>query len=82
MGMEAYLDNLFAEGAKEKLKQSEGTIYNYRLTDDNYRLKKKGRCTVINRYYSSSLDCDILVIEDIDTKERITDHIFNLSIEE
>lgn len=82
MDKEAYLDQVFSQGAKDQLAYAKGKIFNYNLLDDNYQVIKTGRCSVENRYYDKSIDCDVITIKDLDTEEFITEHQFKLDLYE
>lgn len=82
MGVETFLDNLFTKAASDRFKDDKNHIFEYRHYKDYSTLVGSGKCRVTNRYYSKSLDCDIITIEDIATGEHITDHQFNIMLKQ
>lgn len=83
MNVEQHLDNLFTNAANERLTNSKGKVYEYKLLDSSYtETIASGRCIVINRYYSREVDCDIVVIEDIKTQKQYSVNQFRIELKE
>ena len=79
MGVETFLDNLFTSGAREKLNNSKNKVFNYTLLSEDFSKKEKsGKAIMTHCYYSRSLDCNVITVEDIDTNESITANTFRL----
>lgn len=70
MGIESYLDQVFAEGAKQIENDVKGKVFKYTLySSDLSEVIKKGSCRILNVNYDRYLDCNFYRFEDIDTKE-------------
>lgn len=84
MNMNNYLNDLFSDSAKNKLQQQIGKVYNYSIKylSGVASNKNTGRCIVVDRYYDDFCDCDMIVIEDINTKEQLIINQFELILME
>lgn len=70
MGIESYLDQVFAEGAKQIENDVKGKVFKYTLyKSDLTEVIKKGSCRILAVNYDRYLDCNFYRFEDIDTKE-------------
>ena len=80
MNIETHLNYVFEKNAMEIHEKEKGIVYNYTYNKGIFfnKLVSKGKCIVLNRKYDRSKDCDILTIEDIETKNKYTGTIFNI----
>lgn len=84
MSVEQHLDNVFSEGAKLKEEKMKGKIYTYKLYNGSFmdNLAQSGQCIVLSREYDRDLDCDVITVEDCDTKEKFAADQFALHLVE
>ena len=83
MNVEQHLDNLFTNAANERLANSKGKVYEYKLLDYNYtETIASGRCIIINRFYSKHIDCDVITIEDLKTQRQYSVNQFRIELKE
>ena len=81
--VEAHLDRVFEESAKETQSYYANKIVQYKLYDnDMCNIIKEGKCTVNSCSYSRSLDCNIYSVTDVDTGENFSGHQFRLKLSE
>lgn len=83
MGLESYLDQVFAEGAKQTENDVKDKVFKYALYKQDFsKIIKKGSCRILAVNYDRSLDCNLFIFEDIDTKEVKTVNQFRLELKE
>lgn len=61
------------EEAKQKEKFMKVKTYSYKLYTGGLlnKLISQGKCKVLERRYNKDFDCDVFVVMDIDTKEKL-----------
>ncbi len=85
MGVESFLDQEFYNHAKELEKEMKGKSYKYKLYDEDYfdpKLVSEGICIIRSRSYSKSLDCDVMVILDVNLNKTFNCNQFNITLDE
>lgn len=82
--VEAFLDNLFTNAAKERELNHKGKQYSYKLFSGQWmdELKATGICEVIARRYDKGEDCDILTCKDLTTNETFCCNQFAIKLTE
>ena len=83
MNIETHLNQIFEKAAMETHEKEKGIVYNYTYYKGLFfdEFVCKGKCIVLNRKYDKGADCDVLTIEDIETKNRYTDTMFNITLD-
>lgn len=83
MAVESHLNNTFYESAKRAEKEMQGKTYSYKLYSGMFmdNLVKQGKCIIDNRKYDRGIDCDILTVTDITTKETFLANQFAILLE-
>ena len=80
--VEAHLDRVFASAANDIKVKHENKIIQYKLYDhDMHNVIKEGKGSLVASEYDRSLDCNVYVVVDADTGERISGHQFRLRIQ-
>lgn len=84
MSKDAYLNKILTEEAKQKEKFMQGKVYAYKLYKGVLldELAKKGKCKVLSREYERDIDCDMLLVVDINTNEKLYANQFALELKE
>ena len=71
--IEAHLDNVFAEGAKNIENQVKGKVYKY-FIDNSFTMldavNLKGICKIDSVQYDKSMDCNVYTITDLTTGQK------------
>lgn len=82
--LETFLDISFEKAAKNRLKMQKEKIYSYKLFSGfmGDQLEATGKCKVRERRYERSIDCDILVCEDLDTGKVFSANQFAVILKE
>ena len=84
--VEAHLDNVFQDGARQKEKDMKAKTFQYKLNGRGYTVENgergSGRCIVESVRYDKSLDCNVIRFKDIDTGKTRSVCQFEVTIKE
>ncbi len=84
LDIETFLNVSFEQVTKDKLKMQKDKTYFYKLFSGFFcdQLEATGKCKVRERRYERSIDCDILVCEDLDTGKVFSANQFAVILKE